>query len=527
MASDQKRLGWWVAAVLAAVGVMAFHLVWGDLNQDEGWYLYAAQRTWEGAWPYRDYAFTQGPLWPLLYSWLTPLVRWGGVLAGRVATACLGLMTAGLAARLAGRLTPDPQARPTAVFAAFCLAAIHPVQAYYMSVVKTYALSGLFLTAGLLLFPRVDDDRRALRAFASLWLLTAAAAVRGSAAVAVGIALAVLIAGDRNDRESLLGGLLGSAVGMVVFLLPFYLGSPEGFRFGLVEYHAGRTAGGWLSSLLLKAGFVSLVAQAFYAVGVLSGLAWWVRRATMGAPAKGERRWTLVGLTLAGMTLIHLAAPFPYDDYQVPVYPLAAAGAAALAASLPSWRPFLGPALLGAMGLAALASPLNQKWMVRERDRIWWRMKDRPPLFRLREAAAEIERLDPGGTTLLTQDLYLAVESRRRVPAGLELGPFSIFPGLSEDEAAARRVMTLDRLEALLREGPCPLAAFSGYGLAIRAPEIVELRPEERERLWTALQSRYRPVGEIPFFGQAGTTLTLWRREEAEERPQAGRRLGD
>jgi len=231
-------------------------------------------------------------------------------------------------------------------------------------------------------------------------------------------------------------------------------------------------------------------------------------------------------LTVAGMTLVHAMVPFPYDDYQAPVFPLAAAGVAAWAASLSSWGPFLRPMVLGATLLAAFASPLNQEWMVRGRDRIWWRLKDRPPLRVLQEVAKEIERLDPGGKILLTQDLYLAVESRRMVPRGMELGPFCLFPGLTEEKAEVRRVMTPTRMEVLFREGPAPVAAFSGYGLAIRAPEIVELSPREQESLWCALQSRYRRVGEIPSFGQAGTTLTIWTRLDDEGAFQP-RRAGD
>ena len=47
-------------AVVAAVILSAANLYLGDLNQDEGWYLYAAQLVASGQWPHIDFAFTQG-----------------------------------------------------------------------------------------------------------------------------------------------------------------------------------------------------------------------------------------------------------------------------------------------------------------------------------------------------------------------------------------------------------------------------------------------------------------------------------
>ena len=56
---------------LAAFGfvVLAFAAVWlGALNQDEGWYLYAARLVSEGKTPYRDFFYTQAPVMPIVYA---------------------------------------------------------------------------------------------------------------------------------------------------------------------------------------------------------------------------------------------------------------------------------------------------------------------------------------------------------------------------------------------------------------------------------------------------------------------------
>ena len=85
--------------------------VWmGGLNQDEGWYLYAANLVAEGRVPYRDFFYTQGPLLPIVYSAFTWV--WGswGLLGARVFTLLLGAASVLFASALARRLAP--QERP-------------------------------------------------------------------------------------------------------------------------------------------------------------------------------------------------------------------------------------------------------------------------------------------------------------------------------------------------------------------------------------------------------------------------------
>lgn len=114
-------------------------------------------------------------------------------------------------------------------------------------------------------------------------------------------------------------------------------------------------------------------------LGVFLMLARWAR----GAVEPVEKLTLMLWLGLAAMTLVHLSAPFPYDDYQVPLYPLLAAllaaGLAGAVAPAPErWKPAVAVALLLINAAAAFASPVNQGWMVIGRDRIWWRLREQP-----------------------------------------------------------------------------------------------------------------------------------------------------
>jgi hypothetical protein len=228
------------------------------------------------------------------------------------------------------------------------------------------------------------------------------------------------------------------------------------------------------------------------------------------APANARRVAEMLLLSFAAVFLLQLSAPFPYDDYQVPVMTLLAVVVVAFyyrrGTSL--WFPVL------AAGLMSVSAPQLQAWATYAKDRLWSRKKLCTELAQLRETARIVECLDPGGKDLLTQDLYLAVETGRRVPRGLEMGHFSYFPGLTAQEARARRVLCTADLEALLEEAPCSMAACSGYAFAIAAPVCDEVPFERQKAFWEILRTRYDLVDSIRDFGQNATTLVVLKRKE-------------
>lgn len=131
----------WVAAALVALVFVTCNLLMGDLNQDEGWYLYAARLVTEGRLPYIDFATTQ-PVMPFVYAVAQPLVDHWGVAGGRFFTVVLGFLSCLFAAWLAAMLAPARQKR-AAAFIVFSIIAINVYQSYFFTAVKTYSLRGI------------------------------------------------------------------------------------------------------------------------------------------------------------------------------------------------------------------------------------------------------------------------------------------------------------------------------------------------------------------------------------------------
>ncbi len=508
------KVFWSIACVTFLI--LAGAAVWmGGLNQDEGWYLYAANLVARGEVPYRDFFYTQGPLMPIVYSAFTWIWREWGLLGARIFTLLIG--TAGLvfAIALARRLAPEGR-RGTAGLVAFLLLGGNLYHLYFQAIPKTYALAGFLVIVGFYLLSIVAvRGRWALAALAGLALAFAA-----GTRISLGMLLVVggLWLLGTSRWKPLIAFSIGGFFGLGIVYGPFLIdaGAREGL-FAAQAYHAAR--GGF--DPVWTIGSFSRLVRWYLPTFVTLGL--WL----LTSRAKGEnvRPSSFAFVTLAGFLVVFIVqmfAPFPYEDYQVPIMGLltvaAAAGFASLggvphgalqAPSAPSCPSnlsnpsslsgFLPLLVLGMVLASSFGSPLLEEWSTNGKDRFWSLKKEAYELPQLREVARRIEALDPGGTELLTQDLYLAIETGRTVPKGLEMGPFSI--------------LTDDEWRRLLGFAKSPIAAMSGYAFAIEPPKCNE-RPLERQlEYWGILKRNYEFVERVDAFGQNSTPLLILRRK--------------
>ena len=492
---------------LAAFGfaVLAFAAVWmGSLNQDEGWYLYAARLVSEGKTPYRDFFYTQAPVMPILYSAFAFVWDAHGLLGARILTMLVGAAGIAFFCALAARLAV-PGRRGLSALVAFLLLGSNLYHLYYVAIPKTYALASLFVAVGffLLSFARDGGWKGALFAAASGVSLAFASGTR----ISLGVLLAVvgfgLLLSFRSWRWTFLWFGIGGALALCVVYGPFLLDADA--RSGLLAaqmYHASRGGFDPVFTVGSLSRLVRWYAPLFVVLGM--GVAFMVRGRRFGASAVGEGLPLVAKLAAAGFLAVfavQMLAPFPYEDYQVPVMGLLAVFAA-LAFSGDAALPDRGLKPLLVLGLAwagAFGSPLLEKWTTNGQDRFWTLKKKMFELEQLRDAALTIEAADPGGDTLLTQDLYLAVETGRRVPEGLEMGPFSM---LSDA-----------RWRELLESAPCPVAALSGYSFAIDAPRCDEVPVDTQLEYWNILKKHYDLLVKEESFGQNATTLLVLKRK--------------
>jgi len=514
-----------VVAAVAAVALYAFALWFGNLNQDEGWYLYAARCVAGGARPYRDFFFTQGPVLPYVYGALSGVWSPQGVLGGRALTLVFGLGGCVMAALLARRAVPRERSLEAAVLA-FALLACNLYHAYFTTIPKSYGLASFLVMSGFLLLslcvprePKTRSMRTAMWALPAGLVIAFAAGTRLSLGVLLPVTVLGLLVSFRRTGAAFFLFALGGALGLLLVFGPSLAGAREQFVFAQT-FHAARRGGG--QDLFLVAGSVSRSVRAYLPMALMAVAL--VLSPLLGRRSGGSSGGRWAWLWVAGFVcvfVVHLLGPFPYDDYQVPAMGL-------LAAALAAWtvRSALGTVAHDALCLfwvavtlvASFGSPLPQEWLLARQDRFWAVKKPQSDLALLRQVGRDVRALS-GETehTLLTQDVYVAIEAGMSVPGGLEMGPFSYFPGLSDEDAAMFKVLNRRGLLALIERAPCEVAAVSGYGFAIRAPVMDEVPDEEAQQFWSALTRNYDLVEVVTDFGQHSTTLQLFKR-----RPGAG-----
>ena len=498
--------GFWVLSVFA-FAVLGAAAVWmGGLNQDEGWYLYAANLVAEGKVPYRDFFYTQGPLLPIVYSAFVPIWSAWGLLGARIFTLALGVCGILFAVALTRRLAPEER-RAEAGLAVFLLLGCNLYHLYYVAIPKTYALASLFVLIGFYLLSVAYEKRNALAILAGLSFALAAGSRISLGAILCVVGLGLLLS---RRWKTLAGFCLGGFAGLVLVYGPFLWN--EGARAGLVaaqRYHAAR--GGFDPTWTI--GSLSRLVRWYLPVFIVLGLGvgkCLVPRAVVQRSTQHQALSTNILLwSFLAVFAVQMLAPFPYEDYQVPVMGLLAVYAVVnfVSGGMSSEHPSIGASeqvrrvllVLGLCFASSFGSPLLEKWMTNGQDRFWSLKKEKCELAQLRDVAKRIETLDPGGKELFTQDLYLAIEAGRRVPKGLEMGPFSI--------------LTDQEWRNLIARLNCPIAALSGYTFAIEPPVCAERSVELQMEYWSALKRRYELVDREDAFGQNATPLLILKRK--------------
>ena len=494
----------WMLAVFAFV-VLGAAAVWlGGLNQDEGWYLYAANMVAEGKVLYRDFFYTQGPWMPSFYRAFTWV--WGnwGLLGARIFTLMLGAVGICLATGLARCLAPEGR-KGEAALVTFLLLGCNLYHLYYVAIPKTYALASVWVMAGLCL---LSFGRGPFSLICAGLALANAAGTRISlGAILCMVGLWLLLSKRWKD---LLWFCVGGFGGLALTYGPCLC--DPGARAGLLaaqQYHAAR--GGF--DLVWAVGSVSRLVRWYLPVFIVLGLGVaHALKARTVRTEKDERRETRDqmggGVLLWGFLAVfavQMLAPFPYEDYQVPIMGLLAVYAAVKLVSTAVDGCRLSMMVILTLGLTfanSFGSPLLEKWMTNGQDRFWSLKKESCELAQLRDVAKRIEAQDPGGKTLLTQDLYLAIETGRTVPRGLEMGPFAM--------------LTDEEWKKLLTEtapAECRLAALSGYAFAVEPPVCKERSVEKQMEYWTLLKQNYKLVDREEMFGQNATTLLMLKRK--------------
>jgi 4-amino-4-deoxy-L-arabinose transferase-like glycosyltransferase len=511
------RLVWLLGVtlgVLVAGRLATVFAVSGNVNQDEGWYLYAANLLYHGQLPYRDFAFFQAPLLPALYG-LPQLLFGPGLWIGRLTSLALTAVTLALAFRIA-----HERAGRLAALTALLLLPLAPLALWASTSTRTEPLTAALWMAAAWLLLRQPAGPAA--SGGALLAAVLAVAARVSSLPAAGLIVALVVARHRGSRRDLavaLAPALGAGLVLVGFLL---VCGPEAVYFDLVTAQALRhtqlqPAEAWtlgqavetrLAALSALPGRYGIVPPAALLAGLAAGVLWLRRRPGLETRLGGAASLALLA---AAVYLPNLAPRAVYPVYFASAYPLCAV----LVACVLGWafERASGPQR-GALALAALALLAFQLSSFGERFGVDASLAE-PDLAEVQRVGRELAQLVPEGAKLVTLDTYLAVESRRPVVAGFEMGLFAWSPAWPAEWTSRFALATPALWEEALRDPSVGAVVLSDFAIGILARgRLGGHRPRqllsERQlrRLLPGLE-RFRLEKVVPSFGQFDDPLYI------------------
>jgi hypothetical protein len=460
-------------AVYLALGVyclvaLAFVFL-GNINRDEGWYLYASRLVYQGDIPYRDFPYFQMPLLPYVYG-LPQLLFGPSLLVGRLTSFTLSLITVGvgvhLCRRMAGRFA-------AVLFVAFSIVNLNVMWTYTTTRTEPLVAPLVMLSLLFLLKPQRSTRDLVLAPSLMLW----ATAVRLTVAPAFVGVLALSLYQARKERRQwdAVIALVGLQA-IVLVVVPFLL-SPERMVFDVwtsQEFRGSQRTPTLPFGALLrdKALFVPMMMFWFplmtvlvLALAVLLFVRW---RAGWRPSIEGLTEWPTAQLLMLGLVALlflpHLALERLQQFYFVPAYPVAAVAVATMMRRLSNLASFQQePAFAASLvGVLLLIEGLT---FARQFPAALNTFD--PDLPELRNAAQYIQSVVPPQKKLVTFETALAFEADRDVVPGLEVSWFGYLPSLNTADAERLGVVNLDMLNALTVRDDVGAIAFSDLDMGV------------------------------------------------------------
>lgn len=460
--------------LLVAAAVTAS--VVGQHNGDEGWYLHAGRRVVAGDIPYKDFAFTQAPLSAYVYGAILHVVPGHRIRTGRIVSLLFLLLASAVAAHCAAGLA----GREAGGFALLLLIT-NPDWLYYGTLAKPFALAALLLVSAVAL----AYDRRPSRSMWAPGLAALSSTVRLSlAAVPALLCGWEVLRGGRRRFLPIVFLLVGSLPLLIVLF------APRAFWHQAVEFHRfwGSTRG--LAGQILE--MLHMHATLLLACGL--GIRVLLKR---------DRKAGVLMLAVIAFALCPQFIPVAHHpEYIEPIVPLlAVAGGIGLGAlGHPRVPPRYARYLIVAVLIVFAIYRAPRCFGFANLDR---RLYPLNPLRAVEEAAAAVDSVLAPGDTLLTWTTLVAVEGRRPLPAGHDMGHFSL-------------VLSIWDGKNPLKEWPTP--EEFGENMARRYPVLFweqgVVGVTDVEGFWKRAWSAYRPVRKFPGFGQWGQTAVLYARED-------------
>jgi 4-amino-4-deoxy-L-arabinose transferase-like glycosyltransferase len=455
--APRRRLVLWVAGGLVAAAyaaMAAFHVAYGTMNVDEGFYAAATRAVWQGEMPYRDFGFTQPPLVAYVNAPILALTRFG-LFQQRAVNGVWGALAVLLAVYLVRRRAGAGAALTLAAIFTFT-----PAWLYFVDLGKTYGLTSLLVMGMTTVYLELKPGGRKSTALSVLTVL--GVACRLPAAPFFGLLwLAALWDGGRPTvRRSViaLGTLILSAA---IVVLPFFIAAPELTKFWIYDFHR-----------------ISVPQKDWHVqwddLFALAPAVWLSAIVAAGFRAFARPSWRQPEMAVAAAALVTLGANLlpggTYQEYGVPfLLPLATCSLILLEPAVSRFTASRRLLVTGALLLVSVALPPAIDWRImepaqRQFPSAWLPAKIPIYDFDLPESIAAarltVQRLLPPGQTFFGPAILLAVEADRPIPRRYRMGAFTCTLDYDAVRADRLHLATFPEFQQQISNQDVPIVGF-------------------------------------------------------------------
>ena len=469
------------AILLAGAALIAVSILVRPSNRDEGQYV-AAIALMRSGWPYRDFAFLQTPLQPLLLSPLAAIPAGWLLIAAKCVNGLFALLTAWLLFRqLSGRV-----AMRSAAVAVGALLCTEPFL-FAASQARNDALPILLLAGGQAAMLRsIDGHRRTLAsAVAGLLFGLAISAKISSALPGLGAGIYVLLALRRTGPKPLLAFVAAILAGLMPCAILAAM-APDSFGFGVFTYSLEAPTQWWSSigqgQVLNAADRIGRLLLLSLPGMILVGLA----AAALDRRSTGERRM-LDLMIVGGVIGAYLPEP-AFRQYLIPLLPALTVRLALAIDRLPRRTAYnSAAAALGLTSFAGLVPTVGYTLRVAHHG---------PDLIRTFEDARALPTI-AAGKSVATLSPERVAGSDIRLDPRFAAGPFLFrtFGRLSEEAALYGHSPNWQRIDGALDQQPPGVIVVGG-----EARPFPSLHPRGLDG-WLEAWARTRGYRRVPLPG--------------------------
>ncbi len=441
-----------------------FYVFFGDMNYDEGWYLYASKAVYFGKTPYIDFSYTQSPLLPYIYG-IPQLLFGPSLYVGRLTSLFFGILTCIFTIKVAEKFGGKVGA-----VIALALISLSPFTIYFFTIVKTYALTAFFIALSFYFLFANENIKNPAKSMLAAFFISLSLGVRFSILPVVFLLVIYILYTERYNIRTIVLTIGTVLITSGLLFLPFLIINKDLLIFNLIGYHLGETGSSLIEYFFNKTfsslTIISSIVNKFFVILILMSVGL-ILLLGKRKHFKDYLKIYVLYMAVFSVFFVNLIPCQPYDEYLVILVPLASILAGYGFSEIYNNSKHL---LLMALFLILLEASLQNRMGVTSYG---YKL-----IHETEEMADYIKNHTPEDGKLLAFSTYVAVRAEREVLPGFEMSLFSYHPSWSNDKAEKYKVINKDLLNQRIKSKSASAILLTTYELKVLDADTIHLIEE-------------------------------------------------